>query len=369
MAFFEFRLTRNMLLAGGRNPSIAEQLALFLRQSSFGFEATDERDKIYGILGLLSTSSLPYPLQPNYHRSPGQVFWDYAVYILKHTRCLDVLSYCSASKLGVPSWVPDWQRGIIAGYIRSSKTPHLRFLAEDRKIEVDCMVLSTIKKVIDPVDIPATFGKTLFSKQRAHRFSCANSQIVSAYERTRTFNIGSERSARGVRDETVRLQGPDAGLEPWRLQQWIESLSSGYGKRRGKNDFETVHGMTRESVYNVLMKFPNPALNTPKIPFTVASFAATVKETMAHARYEEESGISGVPKDASIIPKPGDMICYLRNSFYKFILRPENEEWRLIGLAASAFYMTRKEVESEDTTVWNDFWDANKERVKRIIIH
>jgi hypothetical protein len=91
-------------------------------------EATDPRDKIYGILGLADTTrslghrekgrnSTWIPFKPDYNLSKEEVFINVTKAILWTTRSLSVLRFArhmSKNVTGLPSWVPDW----------SSKEPH-----------------------------------------------------------------------------------------------------------------------------------------------------------------------------------------------------------------------------------------------------
>lgn len=75
--------------------------------------ATDPRDKVYGLLGIsqgVSTASIDYSL------SPVQVFDSTTREFLDYRKNLDLLSHCTGlvksrrttTTAGLPSWVPDW---------------------------------------------------------------------------------------------------------------------------------------------------------------------------------------------------------------------------------------------------------------------
>ncbi|CAK7220804.1 hypothetical protein SEUCBS140593_004357 [Sporothrix eucalyptigena] len=85
------------------------QKALCMCRSKF---ATDARDKVYGLLGVLPEDVQDH-IVPDYNLSIKDVFTNAAEYIISKTKRLDVLGSAfhfpvHISPLGLPSWVPDW---------------------------------------------------------------------------------------------------------------------------------------------------------------------------------------------------------------------------------------------------------------------
>ncbi|EPE30004.1 hypothetical protein GLAREA_01164 [Glarea lozoyensis ATCC 20868] len=74
--------------------------------------ATDPRDKVYGLLGLLDEDS-SLGLKPEYGLDVADIFLQVATSILKGSYFLDLLSVPQnlGSKINLPSWVPDWSHG------------------------------------------------------------------------------------------------------------------------------------------------------------------------------------------------------------------------------------------------------------------
>jgi hypothetical protein len=68
-------------------------------------EATDPRDKVFGLLGLLSD---PF-ISPDYSMSRDEVFLTTAIRIIVSTQSLELLTGANSStQPGLPSWSPDW---------------------------------------------------------------------------------------------------------------------------------------------------------------------------------------------------------------------------------------------------------------------
>lgn len=92
----------------------AHKSLLHLIASFSAFEATDHRDKVYGLLGLSQEArrarSPEEVLKPDYSQPVAKVYADVVRYLTSKTGRLDVLRAClgSGKVSGLPSWTPDW---------------------------------------------------------------------------------------------------------------------------------------------------------------------------------------------------------------------------------------------------------------------
>lgn len=66
--------------------------------------ATDPRDKVYGILGLLPSA---LEITPNYTKSMREVYTELAYEIVRTTRSFEILLESCSDTTDLPSWVPD----------------------------------------------------------------------------------------------------------------------------------------------------------------------------------------------------------------------------------------------------------------------
>jgi hypothetical protein len=101
---------------GGRSPNLDSDLKLLAATCSL--QATDPRDKIYGILGLTKSKILP-----DYAKPASEVFRDVATLLISEG-CMEVLSYTTIQPQSpqvsvLPSWVPDWYSISTRGYTSS----------------------------------------------------------------------------------------------------------------------------------------------------------------------------------------------------------------------------------------------------------
>jgi hypothetical protein len=71
-------------------------------------KATDPRDMIYGLLGILSSKSI----RPDYSSTtPQDLYLSLVDYCIKEEKSLDMITLCRrspSSTMELPSWVPDW---------------------------------------------------------------------------------------------------------------------------------------------------------------------------------------------------------------------------------------------------------------------
>jgi len=357
---FQFRRLRGQLTAGEAQATPVEMLIHFLSMGT-QFEATDERDKIYAFLGLLPPDALPPTLEPSYEYSASRVFWDYAVYILKESRCVDILRCCSGIQRDVPSWVPDWTSGERLSSLHVAKMAYLRLLDDNKKIEVDCMFLSRIETVIHPVDIPivpddvAKVYPDLSHEGMMKSLKRMFETVAAVYSAL----LDVERSRFGRRALDT-LSGPE-------LQSWINFLCTGYDSTTPR-DFGHFR---KEDLYAKLM---NMGLGTLQRDFCepgfmedMGSFVHTIWVKFRRSSWQDTDGGHGAPLGRHVRPAPDDHICHLRGSLGRFILRAEGAEYRIVGTAGGQIPWSG--VDAEDLRKWEQFWDENRHKTRRVILH
>jgi hypothetical protein len=270
---YHLRYLHNELAAGRTSKTIAEQLSMFLSMSAESFQATDERDKMYAFLGLLSYDVLPSCLNVNYTLAPERVFKDYAVYILQETGNLDILTCRSPCRPSLPSWVPDWSRSSLVEDFQHNKGSHLRFLCGDNKIEVDCLILSRITTVLPPLDIP-DFTPAL----KEHG-------IMSPESDTTIFEL-AKTTCMAILHYEEKLFGNHAlhaGLSESRLEKWINTLTAGPGV-----DTNAFYGsLSAERVYR--MFWDERGDSDFKIE-AFFNFCHSIRSRFQYATFEDDLG-------------------------------------------------------------------------------
>ncbi len=116
--------------------------------------ASDRRDKVFGILGVLPEDVRAIIL-PDYSRSVREVYTDVVDYLLHTTERFDVVCEATAhtSGMDIPSWVPDWSHdpptSSLGPSYKFDAAPDTRiaFSLRDRrsKLSVSAIYLDAIK--------------------------------------------------------------------------------------------------------------------------------------------------------------------------------------------------------------------------------
>jgi hypothetical protein len=73
-------------------------------------EATDSRDKVFSVLGLLHGDSKAINITPDYASPPPAIFKETAVSIIKQSQQLDIFGFAITNRnwQDLPSWAPNW---------------------------------------------------------------------------------------------------------------------------------------------------------------------------------------------------------------------------------------------------------------------
>ncbi|PMD28749.1 HET-domain-containing protein [Hyaloscypha variabilis F] len=132
------RMERRGIITDSRLRSIVHLL-----DGARGQKATDPRDKVYALLGLMPNPMGKQTLVPDYSPtcSVEDVFINAAVYCLFQLHDLRVLSYKIATIFNLPSWVPDWTvwnpnvlRPAADHFCAGTATPPTLRLSPDRRM-------------------------------------------------------------------------------------------------------------------------------------------------------------------------------------------------------------------------------------------
>lgn len=112
-------------------PDLVQHLLELIRDTQH-FNATEPRDKLYALLGLVNKDLLPTNLQPSYDQPIGRVYEAWSRFLLEHTGDLNIIDTSFAQDPDVPTWVST----LAIGTDRTTKLPdpsNARF-SEDGKI-------------------------------------------------------------------------------------------------------------------------------------------------------------------------------------------------------------------------------------------
>jgi hypothetical protein len=263
--------------------------------------------------------------------------------------------------------VPDWKTGFSVEHFHLGKISHLRFLEDNKKIEVDCMALGHVDKVLYPVHIPVEFKNIIieFEPEESSQITLGTRTavrkmiraIIEVYETLLVCEI-----------KWFGCRALDANLEASQLQKWISGVTVGF---QASGEILLVQGYTAEVLYRTLMNIRQPTgrADIMEVIWPLANYCAMIAESLKFSLYEDDQGNFGRPRNRSVLPTPGDVICYLRGSSFRFLLRVENGECRLVGAAHGNIPIPMEKTELKDMGIWEGFWEENKAKIRRVIIH
>lgn len=127
-------------------------------------ECTDERDKVYGVLGI-SPPSLASEMTLSYSLTISEVFKQATLAYINHAKRVDILEQCDLATRGIsgPSWVPDWTSYIgqdiaqttVASGISCASTKTM----SNNALRVDGVRISSVSETSRSA--PEDFGETL----------------------------------------------------------------------------------------------------------------------------------------------------------------------------------------------------------------
>ena len=160
----------------------------FLLQDSFGFEATDPRDKIYSLLGLLHETDR-VALTPDYSKSVRQVYIEIARHVLRKN--INMLCLNTNSPFhDLPSWVSDWSYPLqqwpiwmpLTYNASGSSNPVLEFVDDLNILRVSGVIVDHIS-LLDGNDPIRTSQEGPIDSTRGEMLNNIESTLSKAIER------------------------------------------------------------------------------------------------------------------------------------------------------------------------------------------
>lgn len=214
-------------------------------------EATDDRDRVYALLGICSDTDRAIVGAPDYTCSAEELYTRTVVNFMRHHQSLNILCHGALftaprgpdmqdpGRGQLPTWVPDWRRWT---YAASRPVPSM--VSEPSRPEIGNFYSITDKEhgVADPnlvyaasAGLPAEFSVS----EDSRRMTCKGIVI-------------------GIIDGLgpVGLRGPEGGLDGYSSQTLIQSTSDANTMRRGHgSDPEQQPVVNSAASYAILESF------------------------------------------------------------------------------------------------------------------
>ncbi|KAK4171220.1 heterokaryon incompatibility protein-domain-containing protein [Triangularia setosa] len=123
-----------------------QELTLTLLASAAYFscmDATDDRDRLYGLIGLATAQS---SLRVDYTKKAAEVYLQFTKSFIEDHKSLDIIcfaaTYSAPSGTPVPSWVPDWKRQnpypqVIPSMVSQSSQTHIGNFRTQQSLDFD----------------------------------------------------------------------------------------------------------------------------------------------------------------------------------------------------------------------------------------
>ncbi|KAH9484582.1 Heterokaryon incompatibility protein 6, OR allele [Psilocybe cubensis] len=337
--------------------------------ATLSFSSTMPRDKVYGILGLC-TSSDREAIKVDYtqRKTDGQVYKEAVEYVIKSQNNLQPLQFVQArsrKSMDIPSWVPDLSSygfsQLSGGFTASF------FHASDKPATWERLIHPILSRMPSPISVVSKQLVSLFlrAEELPNVGMCAtvsdNSDIltvrgllfdtVSLADPAPQSNIYQQSDSiyldhlsRSTKEDELSLL--EATI---RWQRYVAAHKENpYGTPAARyrafwktligNRFRGEHGLVlppKEAniSYEVLTKRrPVPAGLSYHSPLflEMGLFQARMAIVSSERSFIiTERGFLGMAPDNS---KPGDVVCIFQGGEVPFVLRPrENNQWELIG--------------------------------------
>lgn len=144
------------LYEASKRPGASPGLSLLALAAYFCcMDATDDRDRLYGLRALATDQSI---LEVDYSLTTEEVYTRFAKSFITHYRSLDIICFASTyappSGSTLPSWVPHWQKRnpvVIPSMASQSSKSHVGNLRSPRHLDMDPSVFYSACKTKEAV--------------------------------------------------------------------------------------------------------------------------------------------------------------------------------------------------------------------------
>ncbi|KAJ5096890.1 hypothetical protein N7456_007611 [Penicillium angulare] len=338
-------------------PSFPEEDLLPLLQRFRQFDATDARDKVYGLCGLADASAGESPyIMVNYKLSTNEVYRNFALTDLRRGKDLKILSVPRVTNdpSHLPSWVPRWDTSDLASSFLISKPekshnwkaskdsiPHIDLSRLPNRLGLKAMVVDTVEKVGNPwqrQDVPelSQTPKVLMEVSQIVRY-----QVKTTFEWSDLAQIESqepyELTGESKRDAfwQVFINGCSSDEEREIMKEKFETANAIYRRHRVVHDLKLdrhvgtflLGGAVMVTAYNFAVKVGLESAEslTPKdFDFQNAVNEAATQKSM----FRTKNGILGL---GSKLAKPGDTVVLAQGVRAPLVLRKDGNDFQLIG--------------------------------------
>ncbi|KAI1494094.1 heterokaryon incompatibility protein-domain-containing protein [Biscogniauxia mediterranea] len=286
------------------------QLAWVLSLASEFFHATDAKDFIYSVLGLLVTDEIPLQLRPDYDKSRHQVLIDSAAYIIE-SGTIDIIQFNSMKNKDLPTWVPDWRY----------KAPLL--INEGFPFDYELNIKISSKLAIE-VDI-LSFTEIFLT---APGFEIKSQSDDMTYVWSEFF-LDLVDSLHGMIEEVKGYDSFRQAVSQLLLVFDMNARRLYYGgwHAGALNDAPAMFSVTGQSMRNKLK-----VSNSLDRLFEIEMWKSVAESIAGRSLFRCRDGSIGIMGQCHVQPQEGDKICSIKGACGEFVLRPFKDGYQLIGI-------------------------------------
>jgi Heterokaryon incompatibility protein (HET) len=311
-----------------------------------GFHATDQRDKIFAIVGITRDNmNKEISSVIDYTKSPEEVLILAARYILSTPQWHTLLYFCGRGypsyfggsiRSSLPSWVPQWQM---------EETLGARLLPEDFTIPAHSVLLT-------PRELGKVTGNSRVIRVRAKQFDVVQ-QVGPGTGRPKVYHAPKSKSGPGLEDWEAFFEVMSGPIRDWYLQS--RNLARQYsaagqqGRQVADEEFWQVcmnEATNKDAEYlshtrNVYEKscLNNPEeaarlmLEDPSFGSLWGELPKIMQDNFPKTVTGRAFAVTASGKMALVPPlsSQGDLLCYIQGTLFPFVLRRHAEGHELMG--------------------------------------
>jgi hypothetical protein len=296
-------------------------------------DATDKRDKVYSILGLLNPA-ISTDIIPDYCLSEQQVYTDLMRSIVIRSERLEQIIFGGVpTKKGWPSWVPDWRLPFERHHIRylrsrqaSGNLPaKIRFLKKGRHGDLLACRGFQVDRVDGIASEPSPRGHPMQSQSTSNRYG---SQLSKALQKTLLMEHPGATGELLIEVPWTSRCGIDissANLNS--TSHWLQLSRSNYFEKFHK--FRTHNAGFYVGGRQFRSFFPHFSRKNVDISMTLRCMRLALLSLEKRSLITTRTGYLGLAPKAV---KPGDVVAILLGSNFPMVLRPYgNNLYHVVG--------------------------------------